>query len=61
MQINLRGINKYFHANCPINLASQTTSVEIGMDRVALPMLRVMAVVERSDFSATATLLKAED
>ena len=61
MQINLRGINKHFHASCPINFASQTTSVELGMDRVALPILRVIAVVEGLYFSATVTLLKAED
>jgi hypothetical protein len=33
MQINSRGISKYFHANCPINFASQATFVELGIDK----------------------------
>ncbi len=61
MQINLWGINKHFDESIPINFASQTTSVELGVDNVALPILRVITVVESSVFSATVTLLKAED
>lgn len=61
MQINLWGINKHYHANFPNNFASQNTSVELGMDKVALPILRVIAVVDDLDISLTAILLKAED
>jgi hypothetical protein len=61
MQVNLWSINKHFHANCPINFASQTTSVELGMDKVALPMVSVITVAEGLGFSATVILLKAED
>lgn len=61
MQINFRGINKHFHANCPISFTSQTTSIELGIDKVALPILRVISVVGRLGFSETVILLKAED
>jgi hypothetical protein len=50
-----------FYANCPINFANQTTSVEFGMDKFVLPMLRVIAVSENLDVSATVTLLKTEE
>jgi hypothetical protein len=50
-----------FYANCPINVASQTTSIESGMDKFVLPMLRVIAVSENLDVSATVTLLKTEE
>ncbi|MFT5544131.1 MAG: hypothetical protein ACI96N_003350 [Arenicella sp.] len=36
----------HFHASCPINFASQTTSLEHGMDKVALPMVSVITVAE---------------
>jgi hypothetical protein len=36
-----------FYANCPIDVASQTTSVEFGMDKFVLPMLKVIAVSKR--------------
>jgi hypothetical protein len=61
MQINFRGVNKHFHTNCPISFANQTTSVELGIDKVALPILRVISVVGRLVFSETVILLKAED
>jgi hypothetical protein len=61
MQINFWCIHKHFHASCPINFASQTTSVELGMDRVALPILRVIAAVGNLDVSATVNLLKLDD
>ena len=61
MQINFWCIHKHFHASCPINFSSQTTSVELGIDKIALPILRVIAAVENLDVSATVTLLKAEE
>jgi hypothetical protein len=61
MQINFWCIHKHFHAICPINFSGQIRSVEFGMDKVALPMVSVIAVVEVLDVSATVTLLKAEE
>jgi hypothetical protein len=52
----------YFHPLSAIDLqAFQTTSFELGMDKIALPILRIITAVENSDFSATVTLLKVQD
>jgi hypothetical protein len=59
--INVWGINNHIHASCPINFSNKTTSIELGIDKVALPIVRVIAAVEGLDLSATSTLLKKED
>lgn len=60
MQINFWCIHKHFHANWPVNFANQTTSIELGINTIALPIIRVIAVSEDLDILATVTLLKAE-